>query len=94
MKRKAREGSAYTEEFKAEAVNVVLCSDRSVNSIAKELGIGESTLRYWLGTKKTAKGTDMTLPERVKYLEKQNRRLKMEQEILKKAAAFFAKNVL
>lgn len=86
----------YTAEFKRSAVALVTEQNYSSQQAAKNLGIGQSTLDYWLkqhrkrnGSLNAAEETD--LRKRVAELEKENQRLKLEREILKKAAAFFAR---
>ena len=93
MKKQAGRKSRYSSEFKAEAVRLCSVDERSQNQIAKSLGINQTALNRWVRESQKA-----TLPmsgdvvQRLKELEDENRRLRMEHEILKKAAAFFAKN--
>ena len=87
----------YTEEFKNEAVNQVTEKGHSVVSVAKNLGISDVTLYAWI--KKSGKTIgaakqvqDMTeLQKENARLKTENRRLQEERDILKKAAAYFAK---
>lgn len=86
----------YTPEYKAEAVELVINSGRSIAEIARDLGINEGTLGNWVNMAKKRgeikeKPLDIDERARLKELEGENRRLKMEREILKKAAAWFAK---
>ena len=86
----------YTQEFKENAVKLVLSQDRSSASIARELGIPEWKLRSWVSnyrkTQLKNKGNNSkTAVSKLTQLEKENKLLKLENEILKKAAAFFAK---
>lgn len=86
----------YTPEYKAEAVELVISSGRSIASVAKDLGINEGTLGNWVNVAKKrgdVKEKPLNIDERarLKELEEEVRRLKMEREILKKAAAWFAK---
>lgn len=90
----------YTDEFKSEAVKVAREAKRSGktnNVVARELGVHPNTLADWVQTDDMAhagsgKNTDGLPPEQeLEQLRKENRLLKMEREILKKAAAFFAK---
>lgn len=90
MTRKRRE---YTAEFKAEAVKLVTEGGYTVGEAAQSLGIERSLLGYW--KRRMSGGTDSaTLTEdeqmELKRLREENRRLRMERDILKKAAAFFA----
>ncbi len=87
----------FEPEFKAEAVRLVLEEGRSVSSVAKSLDIYPSSLVDWVKQAKVDQGrgpagalTSNELEE-LRRLRKENRQLKMEREILKKAAAFFVK---
>jgi transposase len=83
----------FSQEFKEEAVKLVTEQGYKVSEAARSLGIRENLLGRW---KKNfadeANGLRLTLDERVelKKLREENRKLKMEREILKKAATFFA----
>ena len=86
----------FSEEFRTEAVRAVIESSRTVTDVAKEHGIGVETLRSWVKKYRNEHAGDepeLREPERAELarLRKENRELKMEQEFLKKAAAFFAK---
>ena len=89
-------GSRYTEEFKAEAVQLARSSsEKSIRQLAYELGISDQTLRNWIRQAEIDHGEreGLTTKEReeLRQLRKENRILREEREILKKAAAFFAK---
>ena len=86
----------YTQEYKAEAVELVISSGRPAAEIARELGVNEGTLNNWVNMAKrngTVKEKPLDIDERaeLKELREENRRLKMERDFLKKAAAWFAK---
>jgi transposase len=86
----------FTPEYKAEAVELVINSGRPVAEIARDLGINEGTLGNWVNMAKKRgefKETPLDIDERaeLKKLREEVRRLKMEREVLKKAAAWFAK---
>lgn len=89
----------YTAEFKELAVKRVK-SGQGVVAVARELGLVEQTLRNWVKAaakgKLTAAGTKPVTPEQMELsrLQAENARLKRECEILKKAAAYFAKDAL
>ena len=81
----------YPEQFKREAVELVRISGRSIRQIADEIGVADQTLRNWIAKDEAARGgPDARLSdderEELKLLRKENKRLKMEREILKKAA--------
>jgi transposase len=90
----------YTEEFKVEALKRVR-SGEPVLRVSRDLGLAEQTLRNWMVSRAVdkpglvGKGKTVT-PEQMEIsrLRAENARLKMEAEILKKAAAYFAKESL
>jgi len=96
-KKKRRPRRSYTQEFKSEAVRLVESSGRSVAEIARDLGIDHKSLSAWLKQTRVDAGKGppgaLTSEERAELaaLRKEVRVLKEEREILKKAAAFFAK---
>ena len=86
----------FSPQFKAEAVQMVLETGRSIAEVARDLGIHDGTLGNWVnGWRREHPEPDqpLTPAERVhvKELEDEIRRLRMENEFLKKAAAFFAR---
>jgi len=85
----------YTKEFKEEAVNLVVEQGYSIVEAARNLGVDPSTLGKWKNKSTSggfsASGNSKNTQEELCRLRKENKRLKMEREILKKAAAFFAK---
>ncbi len=86
---------AYPPEFKAEAVRLVGSSDRSLARLAKDLGVADQTLRNWVQHAEIGDGAREALApderEELRQLRREVRTLRQEREILKKAAAFFAK---
>ena len=89
---------SYTAEFKQEAVRQIEQEGKKPAQVARELGIAEQTLTNWRGAVKAGKlaaGKGVT-PEQMELsrVKAENARLKMEVEILKKAAAYFAKESL
>jgi transposase len=89
-------GLRYPQEFKAEAVQLARSSpEKSVRQLAYELGIADQTLRTWIRQAEIDHGEreGLTTQEReeLRRLRRENRILREEREILKKAAAFFAK---
>jgi len=93
-----RENRKYTKEFKRDAVNLVIDQGYSANEVGRRLGVGQSNVSRWVREHRkdqqdTAEGEipRKELEAEVKRLKKENQRLQMEREILKKAAAFFAK---
>lgn len=89
----------YTAEFKELAVKRVR-GGQTVGAVARELGLVEQTLRNWVKAAAAGKlngaGTKVVTPEEMELsrLRAENIRLKRENEILKKATAYFAKDAL
>jgi transposase len=86
----------YSPEFKDEAVRQVIERGHTVRDVAKRLGISENTLYVWARaakpTKKEKQGDELAVAKRqIQKLEADLRRTQEERDILKKAAAFFAK---
>jgi|SRR5215212_4548254 transposase len=89
-------GSRYTQEFKAEAVQLARYSpEKSIRQLAYELDISDQTLRNWINQaqidRDEREGLTTQEREELGRLRRENRILREEREILKKAAAFFAK---
>jgi transposase len=87
----------YSKQFKIDAVNLVTEQGYKTSEAARNLGIHQSSLRRWKdqltkdGSKAfPGKGHMSPEKEELHRLRKENERLRMEREILKKAAAFFA----
>jgi transposase len=83
----------YTLEFKQEAARLVTEKGYSQTDAGKALGVDPKNIHNWVKCYATNKKTEKALSpdqEEMKRLRKENERLKMEREILKKAAAFFA----
>ena len=85
----------YTKEFKLDCVKHVQNSDKSKSEIARNLGIGTSTLCKWVNEFnddfKTFPGKGNPRDEEVFRLKKELREVKEERDILKKAMAIFSK---
>ncbi len=88
---------SYTQEFKEEAVKLITEQGYSIAEAGRNLGIRPNVLGRWkrsingVGEGGDALGGRAAVQAELKRLRKENRRLKTEREILKKAAAFFAK---
>jgi transposase len=86
----------YTKEFKEEAVKLVKVQGYSAGEASKNLGINVNNINRWIAELAEDRGANpakMKLTqeqEEINRLRKENHRLKLEREILKKAAAFFA----
>ena len=94
---KRRKRRSFTNEFKAEAARLCQAGDRTLAQVAKDLDLSESALRQWVRQAEIDQGGGppdaLTSDERneLANLRRENRRRQREREILKKAAAFFAK---
>ena len=86
----------FSPQFKAEAVQMVIETKRPIAEVARDLGIHDGTLGNWVNAwrRENPEPEQALSPverARVKELEDEVRRLRMENEFLKKAAAFFAR---
>lgn len=91
----------YSPEFKTEAINMVLNEGKSVDQVGKSLGVHPTSIRAWIlkykenGTQSfTGNGNKTPAEKEIARLLKENKELKQEREILKKATAYFAKEIL
>jgi transposase len=88
---------SFNKEFKLEAVKLVKTGGLSVGSAAQDLGICETSLRRWVHQYEIDHGDgpegamNSEEKEELRRLRRDNRQLRMEREILKKATAFFAR---
>jgi transposase len=96
-KKAVRKRRTFSDEFKTETVKLVRDSGKSVGAIARELDLTETALRNWVQQAEVDAGRGpagvLTTSEHEELvrLRRDNRRLQMERDILKKATAFFAK---
>ena len=86
----------YSREFKREAVRLVVDEQMSARQVAEDLGVNSTTVSTWVRLVGQdgedafpGKGKLKPQDERIRQLEKENRRLQMERDILKKAITFF-----
>jgi transposase len=88
---------SFTKEYKAEVVELVRKSGKTVGAICRELDLTETAVRRWVQQAEVDSGGGpagaLTTAEREEFAELRRRvkTLEMEREILKKATAFFAK---
>ena len=85
----------FSQQYREEAVKMVIDGSRPIAEVARELGLVEGTLGNWVGIYRRAHAGEepaLSISERsrLRELEAENRELKMEREFLGKAAAFFA----
>jgi len=85
----------FSDEFKRDAVEIVNTSDKSIAQVARELGIYDSTLGSWVKQDEIDRGVrdGVTTGDReeVTELRRENARLRMERELLKRAVAFWVR---
>ena len=88
----------YTKEFKVHACELVLKEDLKVKNVAERMGINQIMLYRWIDEYRTygesafiGKGNLRPEETKIKKLQKENEELRQQVEILKKAAAYFAK---
>jgi transposase len=90
--------SNYSSEFKQNAVKLAVESDQSIAQTARDLGVNDNTLYTWITKYRqpessVSKGSGENHPyDELKRLRREIAQLKEERDILKKAAAYFAKN--
>jgi len=90
----------YPPTFRAEAVTLARSSGKGIPQLAQDLGVSEQALRGWLKRADVDAGrgepSELTTAEReeLRRLRRENQVLRQEREIVRKAAAFFAKETL
>ena len=88
----------YSVDFKQSSAKLAAESEQPIAQTARELGVNINTLHGWIDKyapkAKQAEKISSSLEDEVKRLRKENARLKMERDILKKATAFFASDTV
>lgn len=91
-------GKRYPQEFRDDVVRVARKREAPIRQIAKDFGVGEPTLYGWLADADkrdgVGDGEQVTDSRTVRELEKRNRLLEMENEVLRRAAIYLGKGVL
>jgi transposase len=92
-----RAKKVYSPEYREEAVKLVIETSRPIAQVARELDVVEGTLGNWVGAYRREHAGEepaLTLSERARLreLEREARQLRLENDFLKKAAAYFAKD--
>ena len=99
-------GKPYTEQFKRDAVQLLISSGRPLSEVAGELGVTANSLREWkkrflaatnadlraVGGAGTGKLDAVAMAEEIRELRRENESLKRQREILKKAASILAED--
>ena len=87
----------FTAEYKAEVVGLVRNGERAVSALCRDFGLSPSAVRRWVSQSEVdaggGDGKTLSTAEReeLTQLRRENRQLRVEREVLKKATAFFAK---
>ena len=97
-----RSQTAYNQEFRETAIKLALAGDKPMTEVATELGVPVKRLYMWVSAWRKKHGNSSSKPfgtkgsgeEELRRLQKRNKELELENEILKKAAAYFAKTLL
>ena len=93
--RPSRTRRKFSDEFKRDAVEIVRSSDKPIAEVARELGIYDSTLGNWVKQDEINRGVrdgvSTSEREEVTELRRENARLRMERELLKRAVAFWVR---
>ena len=89
----------YSDEFKRSAAKLAIENDQPVSQTAKELGVKSNTLygwvdKYYPDRQQSKQEKELTKEREISLLRKENAKLKQERDILKKAAAYFARETL
>lgn len=97
MKEQPVRRRSFTAEFKADAVALVLVEGRSIAEVARSLGIGQGSLGKWVKQARIDAGEREGLStgerEELARLRRENTRLRTERDLLKRATAFWVKEV-
>ena len=93
----ARAKKSFSPQFREEAVKLVIEGSRPIAAVARELGIGDGTLGNRVAAYRREHAGDepplnINERERLRQLEREAREMRMENELLKKAAAYFARD--
>ena len=96
--KKRRKRRSYSDEFKRDAVDLVLTTQRPIAQVADELGVGESTLGNWVRKEREIRDAEdsprgLDRDERAEYEEMKAElaEIRMERDLLKRTVAFWVK---
>ena len=91
----SRTRRSFTEEFKADAVAMVLDDDRKIVDVAEAIGVGEGTLGNWVARERgrRSEGQALSVDERAELAElrRELTEVRMERDLLKRTVAFWVK---
>jgi len=95
MEERSRSRRSFTDEFKRDAVAMVVDEGNKIVDVAERLGVGEGTLGNWVRQARVDRGerAGVSTSERTELVElrRENARLRMERDLLKRATAFWVK---
>ena len=98
MNDQTKKPNIYTSEFRESAVKLALESDQPITQTARDLGVNPNTIHTWINKyskpKSPVERTDEHIYDEVKRLKKELVRVTQERDLLKKATAYFAKEIL
>lgn len=93
---KGKQGQIYAKEFKLQAVKLVMEQGMTATQVAKDLGVSVTSVAGWVRSFKAngqeafpGRGNLLPQDEEIRRLQRENRRLEMERDILKKALVYF-----
>ncbi len=99
MSEETKKPNTYTSEFKESAVKLAIESDQPIAATARDLGVNVNTLHTWISKyskpkqQQSVERTDEHIYDEIKRLKKELARVTQERDLLKKATAYFAKEV-
>jgi len=98
MSNQTKKLNTYTSEFKESSVKLALESDQPIAQTARDLGVNPNTIHTWINKyskpKTAVERTDEHIYDENKRLKKELARVTQERDLLKKATAYFAKEIL
>lgn len=98
MNNQIKKQTIYTSEFKESAVKLAIESDQTIAQTARDLGVNPNTLHTWISKyskpKTAVERTDEHIYDENKRLKKELAKVTQERDLLKKATAYFAKEIL
>jgi transposase len=93
-----KDRSVYTQEFRETAIKLALVGNKSIAEVARELGLSEKRLYSWVSAWKKKNGKELpatgSSDDELRRMQRELKELRLENEILKKATAYFAKTLL
>jgi len=89
---KSKSAIRYSEEFKKSSVKLAITTDQSLRQTAENIGVSKGTLSNWVSKYSgDENGSEINYLDEIKRLKKELQQARLERDLLKKAAAYFAK---